>query len=51
VTRSDVYLTSGFAEAGGEAAFLDQTPAGWRISAAGCTPTKDDMPYDCELEN
>jgi hypothetical protein len=50
VTRSDVYLTSGLAEAGGEAAFLDQTPRGWRISAAGCTPAKPAMPYDCELE-
>jgi hypothetical protein len=51
VSRSDVYLTSGYAEAAGEALFLDQAPDGWRISAAGCTRTEDDLPYDCELEN
>jgi hypothetical protein len=51
VTRTDVYLTSGFAEIGSEAVFLDQTSRGWRISAAGCTPTRPDMPYDCELES
>jgi hypothetical protein len=51
VSRSDVYLTSGYAEAAGEALFLDQAAGGWRISAAGCTPTEDDLPYDCELES
>ena len=51
VGGADVYMTSGFARVGDEAAFLDQTPTGWRISAAGCSPTRDDMPYDCELEN
>jgi hypothetical protein len=51
VTRSDVYLTSALAEVSGRgSAFLDQTPAGWRISAAGCAPTAPDRPYDCELE-
>lgn len=51
VGDADVYLTSGIARVGDEAAFLDQTPHGWRISAAGCTPTRDDLPYDCDLEN
>jgi hypothetical protein len=51
VTKSDVYLTSAIAEIDGRgSAFLDQTPAGWRISAAGCAPTTADRPYDCELE-
>jgi hypothetical protein len=51
--HSTVYLDSARAEVAGaqpgEAAFLDRTALGWRISAAGCTP-KGDGPYDCELE-
>jgi hypothetical protein len=45
-----VYVTSAEAElARGEAAFLDQTPQGWKISAVGCKP-KHEQPYDCQLE-
>lgn len=51
VSRADVYMTSGYAEVGERAAFLDQTPQGWRIGAAGCTPTEPGLPYDCELED
>ena len=51
--RSIVYLDSARADvagaAQGEAAFLDRTARGWRISAAGCRP-KGDGPYDCQLE-
>jgi hypothetical protein len=49
---STVYLDSARADvagaAQGEAAFLDRTARGWRISAAGCRP-KGDGPYDCRL--
>jgi hypothetical protein len=50
VARVQVYSTSAEAEleAGG-AAFLDQTPRGWRVSAVGCRP-RPGQPYDCELE-
>lgn len=51
VSGADVYLTNGIAHVGDEAAFLDQTAHGWRISAAGCSPTRADLPYDCELEH
>ena len=48
-----VYLDSARADvagaARGEAAFLDRTAQGWRISAVGCRP-KGDGPYDCQLE-
>jgi hypothetical protein len=45
-----VFTTSAKADlAGGEAAFLDQTPQGWKISAAGCKP-QHEKPYDCDLE-
>jgi hypothetical protein len=30
--------------------FLDEGPAGWKISAAGCEPTTPEQPYECELE-
>jgi hypothetical protein len=51
VGGADVYLTNGIARVGDEAAFLDQTAYGWRISAAGCVPTRAGMPYDCDLEH
>jgi len=35
--------------ADGTLAYLDQTRAGWRVSAAGCEP-RGDGPADCELE-
>jgi hypothetical protein len=35
---------------GGAVTFLDEEPAGWKVSAAGCRPTEPDRPYDCELE-
>jgi hypothetical protein len=48
---SRVYLTSASVDlADGSSAFLSEGPAGWKISAAGCTPTAPDRPYDCELE-
>lgn len=51
VVGADVYLTSAIAHVGEDAVFVQETAAGWRISAAGCTPTRDDMPYDCELDS
>jgi hypothetical protein len=49
-SSADVYVTSGYAELGeAGAAFLDEGPEGWRISAAGCTSRMGDEPYECEL--
>jgi hypothetical protein len=49
---AEVYVTSGYAELGeAGAAFLDEGPEGWRISAAGCTSRTGDQPYECELED
>jgi hypothetical protein len=31
--------------------FLDEGPDGWKLSAAGCTLTAADQPYDCQLED
>jgi hypothetical protein len=46
-----VYLISASVRlADGSATFLSEGPAGWKVSAAGCTPTAPDRPYDCELE-
>jgi len=50
VTDVQVYLDSAQAKLrGGGAVFLDETPKGWRIDAAGCKP-QPGKPYDCELE-
>jgi hypothetical protein len=51
VTGVKVYMRSAQAKlSGGEAVFLDQTPQGWKISAAGCKP-QPGRPYQCELES
>jgi hypothetical protein len=51
INKVSVYVDSAQAKlAGGGAVFLDETSAGWKISAAGCKPQPDGMPYDCELE-
>jgi hypothetical protein len=48
---SRVYLRSASVDLrGGEVTFLDEGPAGWKVSAAGCTPAEPGRPYDCELE-
>lgn len=48
---AEVYMNSGLVEVGPrDFAFLDQTRAGWRISAAGCVPAAPNMPYECDLE-
>jgi hypothetical protein len=31
--------------------FLNEGPGGWEISAAGCSPSAPDLPFDCTLEN
>jgi hypothetical protein len=36
--------------ADGDSAFLELTPRGWRLSAAGCEPGAGDEPYTCEVE-
>ena len=34
----------------GDTVFLTETPTGWRVAAAGCTPQAEG-PYDCEVES
>jgi hypothetical protein len=45
VTTAAVSLTEG------GKTFLDESAAGWKVSAAGCARTAPDLPYDCELED
>jgi hypothetical protein len=48
---ADVYVTSASVTlAGGGTTFLDEGSQGWKVSAAGCTPTAPNLPYDCLLE-
>ena len=42
--------TAAVALAEGGTTFLDEHASGWKVSAAGCTRTASDLPYDCELE-
>jgi hypothetical protein len=52
VTGAEVFGTAAMVSlSGGDYAFLDRTPEGWRISAAGCRPAGAEEPYDCELES
>ena len=56
VGRADIVSTQVFGLsakvdlADGKSVFLEETPAGWRVSAAGCTPVGGDEPYECEVE-
>ena len=51
VTVREVEERSAYTElSAGGADFLDEGPAGWVISAAGCRPTAPDQPYECVLE-
>lgn len=51
--HSTVYLTSALVELrGGDRVFLDRTPEGWKVSAAGCKPEPgEEKPDDCEVES
>ena len=36
----------------GDTVFLDETPGGWRVAAAGCKPQPgEERPYECEVES
>jgi hypothetical protein len=54
VARAQVFVTSARVELrGGESAFLDLEPDGWRISAVGCRPEQGapaEVPMDCEVQ-
>jgi hypothetical protein len=52
VADTSVYVTSASVSlADGGTLFLDKGPSGWEVSAAGCKPTRPDMPFDCDLED
>jgi hypothetical protein len=49
--ETGVYVTSASVDlVEGGTTFLDEGAQGWKVSAAGCTPTAPNLPYDCELE-
>jgi hypothetical protein len=51
VRRAQVYGIAAKVDlADGDSAFLELTPGGWRIAAAGCRPTAGEEPYECEVE-
>ena len=54
VVRAQVFITSARVDLrGGESAFLDREPEGWRISAVACRAeagSPDKHPMECEAE-
>ena len=51
VERAQVFGVSAKVDlADGSSAFLDLTPDGWRVAAAGCIPIGAEEPYECEVE-
>jgi hypothetical protein len=55
IERTQVFLTSASVDLrGGETAFLDRGPEGWRISAVACKAEEGppaEHPMDCEVES
>lgn len=51
--RATVWVTSAQVRLRrGDTVFLGETPAGWRVSAAGCKPQPgEEQPYECEVES
>ena len=50
--RVQVYSTNAaVALRGGEVVYLETTPRGWRISAAGCRDPAYDTPATCEVQS
>jgi hypothetical protein len=54
IAHAEVFITSARVDLrGGESAFLDREPEGWRITAVACRPEEGDPrshPMDCEVE-
>jgi hypothetical protein len=50
VVDVQVYGGDALVRLGGDTLFLSKAPAGWRVSAAVCTPEAEG-PYDCEVES
>jgi hypothetical protein len=50
--RVEVYSTNAaVALRGGDVVYLEETPQGWRISAAGCRAPAYAKPADCEVQS
>jgi hypothetical protein len=50
--RVEVYSTeAAVALRGGDTVYLQDTPRGWRIAAAGCRAPAYDKPADCEVQS
>jgi hypothetical protein len=54
IVGTEVYVSSAKVDLrGGESAFLDREPGGWKISALACKPERgkpQDRPFECEVE-
>jgi hypothetical protein len=54
IVRAEVYITNAKVDLrGGESAFLDRQPTGWKLTAIGCRPEEGkprDRPLQCEVQ-
>ena len=48
--RVQVYGRDAIVRWGTETVFLARFEDGWRVTAAGCRPRGEDLPYDCSVE-
>lgn len=46
----EVYGKDAIARFAGDTLFLALFDTGWRVTAAGCRPRAEDLPYDCAVE-
>jgi hypothetical protein len=49
IVDASVWVTSAQVQLDGDTLFMDETPDGWKINAAGCE-SRPNAPYECELE-
>lgn len=47
---ADVYGRDAMVRWGGTTLFLARFDDGWLVTAAGCEPREEDLPYDCSIE-
>jgi hypothetical protein len=47
--RTEQYGQDAFVQFENDAVFLAVSEGGWKVTAAGCKPSGEDMPYTCEV--
>ncbi|OOB91748.1 hypothetical protein [Rathayibacter sp. VKM Ac-2630] len=48
--RAQAFGQGAIVELDGDTVFLAASGDGWRVRAAGCSPTGEDAPFDCRID-